>query len=214
MNLLRRSAPVLICIVVAATACSSGDEDNAARPADPTPTAEVQALIDRLSTVRTADLVMGADFNRDLLRVSMSAIGLDDTEARCVAAAIETANGDRFATTPVESLFGADALSPDVLLGCLPIERVTQLGTGETLTDPASPELGELRSLLSGVAAAGYESAGLSAKESTCLASTTVSEFEPSALAGAFSSLGSIDAVDAGAVELCLSKERIVELVG
>lgn len=100
-------------------------------------------------------------------------------------------------------------MSPQVLLGCTTLERAQELASG---ADAAQVPEAEMRQVLVGLASAGYEQAGLSPTEATCLAADAVATLEDDGSFAALQSGGLSDGINEAALRRCVSDDRIVEL--
>lgn len=216
--------PLVAAALFAAVAggCSSGDGtsagDSTARSSDDVSTSAtvaisekspVQAALAKLTSVSTNDLRMGAAFNHDLVSIGMRSMGFDVSESACIADAVAASMGEAFDRTPVASLFGSDSMSPQVLLGCTTLERAQELASG---ADAAQVPEAEMRQVLVGLASAGYEQAGLTPAEATCLAADAVATLEDDGSFAALQSGGLSDGINEAALRRCVSDDRIVEL--
>ena len=214
-------------VAILLAGCSDSDDGDAdAADGGGTTTTEPVAIpeeravvIDALLAVDNADLKMGAEFNRRFLALQLGAVGMLDDEIDCLIGIVEDDLGDRFATTAISEVFTEDVLRPEVVVRCVPEERMTQFGAAASDQAEVSTEyLALVESVLTELTAGGFESAGLEAPEATCLAGEVISRFEGENLLEALATepLDRV-AVDAS-LDACLTDARIgqlaVELAG
>ena len=168
-------------------------------------------LARRLGAVSTADVAMGESFNLDMLRLGFRTVGFTDEESRCSAEVIAAARGAEFASLTVSALFAADSLTAEVLLPCLSPERLQEVGTGAVVGEVPEDAAAEFRQLTAGLAAAGYEAAGLTSKEASCVAGAAKTDDAPSP--GDMTGSVPTAVITSEIVEQCVSADRIVQLV-
>lgn len=167
-----------------------------------------------VASVNTSSLRLGAPFNTQFLTVQFLAVGLDAAEAACAADRVATSAGTAFADRPVSEVMSGAGITPDVIVPCVPVERMSQLAAAGGGADLARVPPDILRSTLTELASAGFEEAGLSAVEATCLAQRVVGGADRDEL----NDLGSTFSLSAerAAEELraCVSPERASQLGG
>lgn len=215
------SATVLVVSAITAGACteqrideslgSPAPSDRSGAPPTSAPGADFVAAV---ASVDTSTLRLGAPFNTQFLRVQFLAAGLDAAEAACAADRVAASVGPDFGDRPVSEVMSGIGITPDVMLPCVPIARMSQLAAAGGGADLARVPPDLLRSTLTELASAGFEEAGLTAVEATCLAERVVGGADVDELAdlGATFSLS----VDRAAAELraCVSPERANQLGG
>jgi len=213
---------ILLAVALCLTGC--GGDDGATPPASgattttptdpdaPTTAAAGQAFVSRLAAVRATDLRLGAAFNTQFLTLQFLAVGLDGTESACAAGRVATAAGDEFATRPVGSVMSGAGITPDVLVPCVPTERIVELSRSAGDVDLGRAPAGVLRSTLSELAAAGYEAAGLTASEATCLADHVVGTYADEDLADVMTTLSLPADRAVAALTTCVTAARAAEL--
>ncbi len=195
------------------TGCAESKEVDGENRSETTASVSDSAVLaQRLGAVSTADIVMGESFNRDMLRLGFRTVGFTDEESRCSAEIIANARGAEFASLTVSALFNADSLTPESLLPCLTPERMQEVGTGAANGEVPDDAAAEFRQLTAGLAAAGYEAAGLNSKEASCLASAAKPQDESAAITDVAGSTP-MAVITPAIVEQCVSADRIVELV-
>ena len=170
------------------------------------------AFVARVAAVDTSDLVLGGEFNRQFLTLQFLAVGLDEVESRCAADRVVTAAGPTFATRPVNQVMSGTGITPDVLMPCVPTERMMSLAASGAGADLARVPAGVLRSTLTELASAGYESVGLTPVEATCLADAVVGSYGDGDLAGVMTDLSLPADRAVSALPSCVTPARADEL--
>lgn len=185
-------------------------------PGDPTTTSTVpgNGFVARIAGVDTADLTLGAEFNAQFLRLQFLAVGLDATEAACAADRVVAAAGEDFGSRPVSAVLSGAGITPDVLLPCVPAERMQALAGSGAGADLGKVPVDVLRSTLTELASAGYESVGLTPVEATCLADRVVGTYSDADLEGLMTSLSLPADRAVTALPNCVTSERANELGG
>lgn len=173
-----------------------------------TPQAAVAA---RIAAIDPSGLVLGDAFNRQFLGVQLRAVGLDETEAACVADAVANQLGASFASTPAVQLMSG-TMRPDVMMSCVPMERVGELAAGGGAVDTSRVPAATLRAVFTELASAGYEEAGLTAVEATCLADAVVGTIPDAELAATSSSLDFGGTRITTALPGCVTPDRLAQL--
>lgn len=178
----------------------------------PPTTSAGSEFVARVAAVDTSDLVLGGAFNAQFLTLQFLAVGLDGTESKCAADAIAAAAGDEFAKRPVSQVMSGSGITPDVLLPCVSTDRMMTLSKAGAGADLGRVPPDVLRSTLTELASAGYETVGLTPVESNCLAERVVGTYSDEDLVGVMTtlSLPADRAIDA--LPPCVTSERANEL--
>lgn len=182
-------------------------------PGAPTTAPEGSAFVARVAAVDTADLRLGAAFNTQFLALQFLAVGLEPTEANCAAGRVAEASGPDFEARPVSQVMTGAGITPDVLLPCVPTERMMELSQAGAV-DFARVPVDVLRSTLTELASAGYESVGMTAIESSCLADRVVGAYADEDLRGLLTSLSLPADRAVRALPGCVTAERADQLGG
>lgn len=180
----------------------------------PTTTAPAPAgrVIARLAAVNTNDLKLGAAFNAQFLSLQFYAVGLDATEVQCAANRVVATAGADFGGRAVGQVMSGSGITPDVLTPCVSTDRLMKLASTGAHPDLSRAPADLLRSVFTELASAGYESAGLTAVEATCLADRVVGARADQQLAKLGTQLDLTGNGVEPALPDCLTPERISEL--
>jgi hypothetical protein len=226
MTAVRRVVTAMLAgAVLALTGCSHDDAVLTQKnPPAPTSsvvpgvsTADLDAVVRRLTDPKLARQTLGADLAPTYLRIEMLAIGLTPAEAGCVAANAAKAGGSSLAALSVGDAADTESgLDPSLLLPCVSADRLASLaGGGPSFSRvPAA----DLRDLLTRLGTKELTAGGLSTDEATCVAEKTVGEVPddqlPAAMSGAATGPSAVTGDVRTAVQTCLSPERLAELAG
>lgn len=225
----------VVVVLVTPVGCSSDEEPtgaagdvpttapsaapSAALPAEGAPTtlAPTSGLVSRLADVDSGNLVLGARFNRQFVTMQFLAVGFDATESECLAGVVASQQGSEFAQRRVREVFSGAGMTPEAMSPCVTLERLTALASSGAAPDLGRVPTGVVRSSFTGLAAAGFESAGLTAVESSCLADEVLDRYSDEQLAAlGTEALGATtqfdDSAVASAIPDCVDGDRIAEL--
>jgi hypothetical protein len=179
--------------------------------------ADVDAVVARLTDPKLARRPLGTDLAPTYLRIEMLAIGLTPAEASCVATNAAKSGGSSLAALSIGDAADTESgLDPSLLLPCVSADRLTSLAGG-------APNFGrvpaaDLRDLLSQLGTKELTAGGLSTDEATCVVAKTVGEVPDGQLPAALSGAAAGPSAAAGdvrtAVQTCLSPARVAELAG
>lgn len=227
----RRRAAIAVgasAVLLGGASCTQRTMDESIRDITPTttiapaptePGATVPAVtvagsefVARVAAVDTSELVLGAAFNRQFLTLQFLAVGLDATESKCAADSITAASGDEFASRPVSQVMSGAGITPDVLLPCVSTDRMVALSKAGAGADLKRIPPDVLRSTLTELASAGYETVGLTPVESTCLAERVVGTYTDADLAEVMTTLSLPADRAVTALPTCVTGERANEL--
>jgi len=180
----------------------------------PSTTASPNGFAARVAAVDTADLKLGAAFNTQFVALQLLAVGLDATESSCAAAKVAAASGADFATRPVSGVMSGAGITPDVLAPCVSTERMMGLAKAAGSASLDRVPVDVLRSTLTELASAGYETVGLTAVEASCLADHVVGTYRDEDLQKVMTSLSLPADRAVQALPACVTSERANELGG
>jgi hypothetical protein len=216
---------ILSGVILAVAGCAHDDPVITQRnPPAPTSTtvaavgsADIDAVVARLSDPKLARQPLGADLAPVFLRVQMLAIGLSATEANCISTNAAKAGGSSLADLSLGAASGDQSgLDPSLLLPCVGADRLASLAGGAP--NFARVPAAELRNLLSQLGIKELSGAGLSTDEATCVVGMTVGAVPddqlPAAMSGGAANQPTVAGDLAGAAKTCLSPARVHELAG
>jgi hypothetical protein len=177
--------------------------------------ADIDAVVRRLTDPKLARLPLGKDLAPVFLRIEMLAIGLNETEARCISTNAAKAGGSSVADLSLgDAASDQSGLDPSLLLPCVGADRLSSLAGGAP--NFARVPAADLRNLLSQLGIKQLSSAGLSADEATCMVAKTVGEVPddqlPAAMSGGAANQPTVAGDLSEAAKTCLSPSRVHEL--
>ena len=198
------------------TACSGGVQDlslSEVTPTSPAVSEQRMAVLQRLISVNNSEVKLGATGNRDFISIQMQAVGFSATEADCVARLIEKEVGPKFDQISVSGLSAANSLiAPDKLDPCVDVRRIQQLASdskGPSFTAVNQQDLSELMQMWFSL---GYERAGLTTTEASCVATRVIENVGAAQLGTLFGQGGAASVVLNEVLDLCVSADRLAVL--
>ena len=185
----------------------------------PTMTAKPSAdpttrVVARLKVIDNGTLKMGTEFNRRFIGLQLQSAGFTAADGECVTTKIAASAGPAFSTwTFTQLVAGAQSgASRDVLLSCVPTDRLAALASRTAAPSVSSLAPGLMRSVLSELATSWFEAGGLTATEATCLADKLIGGVDDQRLAVIFSARSFDDTAIGTALPSCLDAARLASL--
>jgi hypothetical protein len=153
---------------------------------------------------------MGAEFNRAFLTVQFEGVGFTPTETQCLVDAAAETQGPAFATSTLAALQSDAPFTPDRLMKCVPMERMSALVSSGTTMDFSRVDSAQLNTVVSGLTSAALVAGGLTPVEATCVTDRLSARLDPATILGGGAAVPQ-DAL-AAALPSCLSEDRIAEV--